>query len=154
MSPQKDKAVINYYAKVARELDSEDGSQLIEFIALLPLIFMAFLIGWQFLLAGHTFIVTANAAREGARAAAVCNADIFVAIDAAKEAIPEVFDASVIPIPSGEKVSVTVRTKIPVIQVFSRLASRETLEQNTTRLSLPDVVFTTTMRKERKCRAQ
>lgn len=53
-------------------IHEERGSQLVEYIAILPMLFIAALIGWQMFMVGHTFIVTANAAREGARALAVC----------------------------------------------------------------------------------
>lgn len=121
------------------ELDSEQGSQVLEFIILLPMIFMVFLIGWQFLLAGHTFIVTANAAREGARALAVCNASFVEAYDAANDSVADVFDAIVIPIDGDDKVSVTVTTKIPAIKVF----------RGNVDVFLPPVPFTVEMRKER-----
>lgn len=59
-------------AQVASKLHEEHGSQLVEYIVVLPMLFIAVMIGWQFFLAGHTFVITANAAREGARTLAVC----------------------------------------------------------------------------------
>lgn len=52
-------------------LGEERGAELIEFVALFPLVLLFTLIVWQFALVGYTGIVAANAAREGARAAAV-----------------------------------------------------------------------------------
>lgn len=120
-------------------LNEEDGSQILEFIILLPMVLTMFLIGWQFLLAGQTFIVTANAAREGARALAVCNASIIEAHDAANDAIADVFKPFVLPIDGDDKVKVTVTSKIPAIKVF----------RGNVDVLLPPVPFTVEMRKER-----
>lgn len=54
--------------KLARE---ERGSQLLEFVAMFPLIIFAFLFIWQMALAAYTVVVAEGAARDGARVAAV-----------------------------------------------------------------------------------
>ncbi|SFE74268.1 TadE/TadG family type IV pilus assembly protein [Alteribacillus iranensis] len=50
---------------------NERGSQLIEFVAIFPLIIFAFLFVWQMALAAYTFVVAEGAARDGARVASV-----------------------------------------------------------------------------------
>lgn len=54
--------------KLVRE---ERGSQLLEFVAMFPLIIFAFLFIWQMALAAYTVVVLEGAARDGARVAAV-----------------------------------------------------------------------------------
>lgn len=53
-----------------RRLGGEEGSQLIEFLWLLPMSALLVLAIWQFMLAGYAEIVTVNAAMEGAHALA------------------------------------------------------------------------------------
>jgi hypothetical protein len=48
----------------------ERGVELIEFLGFFPLILLALVIAWQFMLVGYTGLVASGAAREGARAAA------------------------------------------------------------------------------------
>lgn len=52
-------------------LRSEEGSQVIEFIGVLPLVMLLVMIVWQFILAGGTELVAMNAAMEGAHALAI-----------------------------------------------------------------------------------
>lgn len=54
-----------------KRLGSEEGSQLIEFIGVLPLLMLLVLIIWQFVLAGGTQLVAMAAAMEGAHALAI-----------------------------------------------------------------------------------
>ena len=115
----------------------EDGSQFIEFIATLPFLLSTILIGWQFLVAGHTFIVTANAAREGARALAVCNATPGDAISAVRRSLPNGYNPMTNPMPGGGSVSVEVTNQIQVIDIF--ISVKEWI---------PPVTFKATMRKE------
>lgn len=49
----------------------ERGAETIEFLGTLPLVILTIAIIWQFALLGYTAVVTAGAAREAARAAAV-----------------------------------------------------------------------------------
>jgi len=49
-------------------LAREEGIELIEFVGLMPIVFILGLIVWQMMLFFHTQMITANAAREGARA--------------------------------------------------------------------------------------
>jgi len=120
-----------------KTLSEEDGSQLVEFIGVLPLVMATILIGWQFFLAGHTFIVTANAAREGARALAVCGASSGDAIAAVRRSVPAGYTPSTSPSAGGSAVTVQVSNQIPVIDIFSSVDEW-----------MPDVTFQAVMRKE------
>lgn len=115
----------------------EDGSQLIEFIGVLPWLAAIILIGWQFFLAGHTFIITANAAREGARALAVCEGNAGFAQQAVDRSVPSAY-TPLTNAQDGDPVTVIVTNKIPVIDIFKLVDEW-----------MPDVRFTATMRKER-----
>lgn len=117
----------------------EEGSQLFEYIAVLPFLMAIILIGWQFFLVGHTFIVTANAAREGARALAVCNSSAGAAREAAMRSLPQGYQAGASVEPqNGQSVTVWVKTDIPVIDIFKDYDEW-----------LPSVRFKAVMRKER-----
>ncbi len=122
-----------------RSADNEDGSQLIEYIAVVPFLFVVALIGWQFLLVGHTFVVTANGAREGARALAVCRGTSGDAVSAVNSSVASIFrpqtNAS-----RGRSAEVVVTTQIPVMDIFHNVQER-----------LPPVRFRAVMRSER-CR--
>ncbi len=122
-----------------RGVQSEDGSQLIEYIAVVPMLLTAALIGWQFLMAGHTFVVTANGAREGARALAVCRGTAGDATAAVNDAVAGVFQPQT-NASRGRSAVVEVTTKIPVIDIFRNFDER-----------LPPVRFRAVMRAE-KCR--
>ncbi len=58
--------------RIKQQLSREDGAEMIEFLGLLPILLMVGLIIVQLLLAGQTMMVALSAAREGARAAVVC----------------------------------------------------------------------------------
>ncbi|WP_102349125.1 TadE/TadG family type IV pilus assembly protein [Bacillus sp. Marseille-P3661] len=51
--------------------NNEKGSQVIEFVALFPLIILSILIIWQIGLIAFSLVVAESAARDGARAAAI-----------------------------------------------------------------------------------
>ncbi|MDA3129152.1 hypothetical protein GJS40_03625 [Aliibacillus thermotolerans] len=57
--------------KIVNYMKNERGSQLIEFVAVFPLIIFAFLFVWQMALVAYTVVVAEGAARDGARVAAV-----------------------------------------------------------------------------------
>ncbi|MBU8881367.1 pilus assembly protein [Bacillus sp. FJAT-29790] len=54
-----------------RYVKNEKGSQAIEFVAMFPLVILAFLIIWQIALIAFSLVVAESAARDGARAAAI-----------------------------------------------------------------------------------
>lgn len=120
--------------KIFQKLNEEDGVELIEFIGVMPLVFIIIFIGWQFFLAGHTIVTGIHAAREGARAAAVCgNYE-----EAVKRASPG-YSPVVIPITKGKAVGVRATYKVPMLKIPYVLTDRHKIE-------LP---FEATMRKER-----
>lgn len=93
-------------------IHEEEGVELIEFIGVLPLIFIMILIGWQFFLAGHTIISGMHGAREGARAMAVCGD----AVSAVRRASPS-YSPQVAPFASGNAVGVKVTYAVPMVRI-------------------------------------
>jgi Flp pilus assembly protein TadG len=91
---------------------NEDGSEIIEFLGLLPLLLMIGLIIVQVLLAGQTIMVANSAAREGARAAAVCE-DVGGAVVRASPG----FSPQIQRIPNGTEVTVKVSLQVPTIGI-------------------------------------
>lgn len=87
------------------------GIETIEFVGMFPLVLLALLIIWQLMLVGHTVIVAASAAREGARAAAV-DKNPYAAVEQASSG-----QAEVVSISGGDMRSVTVRARIPKINL-------------------------------------
>lgn len=54
-----------------KHLNNQRGSQVIEFMAVFPLVIFAFLFIWQMALGAYSYVVAENSARDGARVAAV-----------------------------------------------------------------------------------
>lgn len=125
-------------AAVQATLHDERGSQLFEYIAILPMLFIAMLIGWQMFMVGHTFIVTANAAREGARALAVCGGGNVQAVAnrTSPGYRPQVLQAT----RGGRTTTVRIGNDIPKIRIINFLDP-----------DLPQVYMTAKMRTE-ECR--
>lgn len=94
----------------------ELGAELIEFIGILPWLLIVALIIWQIYLAGHTIVVTASAAREGARTFAVCGGNAGQAVDAVNRASPGYHPRVELGGGSGS-VIVTVYNQIPTIPI-------------------------------------
>lgn len=57
--------------KFQQYIKNQKGSQLIEFLAVFPLIVFSFLLIWQIALAAYSVVVIESSARDGARVAAV-----------------------------------------------------------------------------------
>jgi TadE-like protein len=96
-----------------RRLHDERGQAAVEFVGVLPFVFVAGLIAWQLVLAGHVAWDAAGAARSGARAALVGrNAGA-----AARAALPA-------PLRSGTRVVAAggrgVRVSVPIPLVLYR----------------------------------
>lgn len=91
-------------------LQDERGSELIEFVGMFPLVILAALIAWQFILVGYAGIVAAGAAREGARAAAV-EKDVAAAVQAASAGLRCEVDYA----GGGEMRTVRVRVQVPKV---------------------------------------
>ena len=97
-----------------KHVGCERGAELIEYIGMVPLLLTVGLIIWQFMLAGHTMLITASAAREGARAFALCPPED--PYGAATRASPGFNDRQIQPeVGSNGYVAVTVRLKIPLV---------------------------------------
>lgn len=115
---------------------SEEGVELIEFIGVLPLLLVVALIGFQIFLVGHTMVVAGSAAREGARALAVCpQGDVGGAVQRASPGYsPEIRETN----RSGSTARVVVALQIPTIRIAHFIEER-----------MPKVTASATMRAER-----
>ncbi|WP_408011557.1 TadE/TadG family type IV pilus assembly protein [Pseudalkalibacillus sp. A8] len=92
---------------------NERGSQLIEFVAVFPMVILAMMIIWQMALVAYTVVVTEAAARDGARAAAVeGNAE-----EVAKRSAGNLKLESVNTEKGDEDVTVTVVANVPTVSI-------------------------------------
>lgn len=124
---------------VLRKIKNEEaGSEIIEYLGLLPILLMVGVIIVQLFLAGQTFLVTVSAAREGARAAAACG-DIGSAVD---NAIGSAIRHSWRRVTSGDEEAVTVIAEVPSI-------FRSILGYQGTIIRMPELSYTSKMRRER-----
>lgn len=57
--------------QMKKKINNEDGSATIEFLAMVPLVFLIMMILWQFLVAGYAVIVAQSALNEAAKTYAV-----------------------------------------------------------------------------------
>jgi hypothetical protein len=103
---------------IQRRLYEESGSQTVEFVAAFPFIVFSFLFIWQMALAAYTLVVSEAAARDGARVAAV-GGDFHTAVRNAAYGltIVEISPSSPPDLYTDEEVTVTVKAKVPVIDV-------------------------------------
>ena len=120
--------------KIKRLQSDESGAELIEFIGVLPILLMVAMIVWQLIIAAQTFVIASSAAREGARAAAVCpHGNITQAVQSASPGYdPEIRIGG-----GGGSVAVTVGLRIPTFRI-----------PYLPTLSLPTVYSTAVMRQE------
>ncbi|MCM3113223.1 TadE/TadG family type IV pilus assembly protein [Lederbergia lenta] len=95
---------------------NERGSQLIEFMAVFPMIIMALLFIWQVALVAYTVVVAESAARDGARVAAV-GGDYGSAVDRAAHGLQVSSSVSEGMTSYGEEVTVTVKATVPTIKI-------------------------------------
>jgi hypothetical protein len=101
--------MLRWFGKILR---AEDGVEIIEFLGLLPLLIGIGLVLVQVLLAGQTIMVAVSAAREGARAAAVCEPDVYGVVARASPG----FSARNVQVENaGQNVKVTVGLRMPLI---------------------------------------
>ncbi|MBM7095049.1 pilus assembly protein [Bacillus sp. H-16] len=108
---------------------NQKGSQTLEFVAVFPLIIFAFLFIWQMALVSYAIVVTEAAARDGARAASV-DGDYVQAVQSSAVGLDIVGTPgrSISESSYGQEVTVTVVTKVPMVQMpFVR-----NLDQNVT----------------------
>jgi hypothetical protein len=96
-----------------RELhEQEEGAEIIEFLGLLPFLLMVGLIIVQFMFAGQTIMVALSSAREGARAAVVCE-NIYGAVARASPG----FAPQVMVTRGANDIRVTVGLQVPTIDI-------------------------------------
>ena len=100
----------------ARRGGDELGAEIVEFIGAMPWLLLIGLVVWQFMVFGHCMLVTAAAARDGARVAAAWQD----ASSAVASSIGGAYEFRVQPGGCGgigNPVQVTVRTKVPIIDI-------------------------------------
>ncbi|GAK13684.1 TadE/TadG family type IV pilus assembly protein [Geomicrobium sp. JCM 19039] len=100
---------------------NQKGAQVLEFVAVFPLIIFAFMFIWQMALVAYGIVVTEAAVRDGARAAAVSEDHESAAREAIDNSsmgvqVNEV-DSNVTSTSYGEEVIVTLETYVPTINV-------------------------------------
>jgi Flp pilus assembly protein TadG len=96
-----------------RRLRDEHGQGSVEFVAVLPFVFVAALVAWQFVLVGHVAWGAAGAARAGARAALVGRDEG----SAARSALPRSLRSATRVSAAGRGV---VRVSVPIPLVLYR----------------------------------
>ncbi|MCF6139558.1 TadE/TadG family type IV pilus assembly protein [Pseudalkalibacillus berkeleyi] len=99
--------------KPRKIVKNERGSQLIEFIAVFPMVILAMLFIWQMALVAYTVVITESAARDGARAAAVEGN----AKEVAERSAGGLKLQSVTTNESAEEVTVIVVAKVPTVSI-------------------------------------
>jgi len=105
---------------------SERGVEVVEGIGMFFLLLMMGLIIWQFMVFGHQMVVTADAARQGARAAAAgYSCEIFLLLDTLPQYTALAFSDCNECQDSGDEVEVTARLQIPMV-VIRRFLLTET----------------------------
>ncbi|WP_416148242.1 TadE/TadG family type IV pilus assembly protein [Salipaludibacillus sp. HK11] len=116
-----------------RYVKNEKGSQTIEFVAIFPLIILSFLLIWQIALVAYAIVVTEAAARDGARTASV-NGDYRTVIERSAYGLDIVNEPEMSLGSSsyGEEVTITVETKVPVIQMPFIKNIEQTITSNAT----------------------
>ncbi len=99
--------------KFSTYFKNEKGSQTIEFLAVFPLVIVAFMIIWQMALVAYAVVVTEAAARDGARAASVGGN----AAEVAEKSAGGLKLTSVNAVESGDDVTVTVVSRVPTVSI-------------------------------------
>lgn len=102
--------------KIKKYVKNEKGSQLIEFLAVFPMIVMALLFIWQVALVAYTVVVAEAAARDGARVAAV-DGDYASAVDRAAYGLQVSSSKSEGEASYGPEVTVTVKAVVPTMNI-------------------------------------
>jgi hypothetical protein len=102
--------------RLARQAGDEKGAEIVEFIGMMPWLLMVGLIVWQFMVFGHCMLVTAAAARDGARAAASYGSAHGAVAASIGGAYPYLVQAGSCG-GTGSPVRVTVRAKVPIIDI-------------------------------------
>ncbi|GIN58129.1 hypothetical protein J8TS2_24480 [Lederbergia ruris] len=101
---------------VKKYIKNEKGSQLIEFLAVFPMVVMALLFIWQVALVAYTVVVAESAARDGARVASV-GGDYSAAVDRSAHGLEVSSSLSEGTTSYGKEVTVTVNATVPSIKI-------------------------------------
>jgi TadE-like protein len=102
---------------IKKYIKNERGSQLIEFLAVFPMIIFALLFIWQVALVAYAVVVSEAAARDGARVASV-EGDYEAAVESSAYGLDlQSVSSSTGDSSYGKNVTVTVVTKVPTVSV-------------------------------------
>jgi len=116
----------------ARWAHREEGtSELLEFLILVPILLAIALLIWQMFIFGHAMVVTANSAREGARAAAACEGSVAAGKEMARRAA---LGYQITPkIERGPReVKATIYTHVPMLRIPYLLPNARPVEIHAT----------------------
>lgn len=110
------------------QLGDQKGQAAVEFLTVLPLLIVALLVAWQFVVTGHCWWLTTEAARQAAREASVAQASQSVtplvrARRTVASVLPATWDAARVvslPAPGLVKVSLRVPLVAPLAAVVQR----------------------------------
>jgi hypothetical protein len=102
-------------ARLSGREQDEKGVEMVEFLGIMPWLLLTGLLMWQVMVFGHAALVTAAAAREGARSAAAYE-DAYGAVARSVGSYQFMVSAGACGA-EGAPVSVTVRLKIPIIDL-------------------------------------
>ncbi|WP_404453909.1 pilus assembly protein [Virgibacillus necropolis] len=103
-------------SNLLKRIKNERGSQLIEFLAVFPLIIFAFLLIWQMAMAAYTVVVSEAAARDGARVASV-EGDYQTAVERSAYGLDVTSSLITGSSSYGKEVTVIVHAKMPMISI-------------------------------------
>ncbi|MFT4415396.1 TadE/TadG family type IV pilus assembly protein [Fredinandcohnia humi] len=120
--------------EVTKQLQNEEGSATIEFLAMVPLVFFIMMVFWQFLVAGYAVMVAQSAVNEVAKTYATTGGDYYETELVARELIDDAggnlsFD-SIVPTRSGKNFELTLHVKLDLVFVPDKYVG-----------SLPDIPF-------------
>jgi hypothetical protein len=91
------------------------GAVLVEFAGLFPLVLVLMAAIWQCVLIGYTYSLAGNAADEGARAGAAAGGGADACADAAREHLPDAWEATVSCPLTGNVRRAVVELRVPVL---------------------------------------
>ncbi|ANX10958.1 hypothetical protein ABE41_002885 [Fictibacillus arsenicus] len=101
---------------IRKYLKNQKGSQLIEFVAVFPMVIFAMLFIWQMALVAYTVVVSEAAARDGARVASV-KGDYQATVQKSASGLDVQASHGYGSSSYGEEVTVTVTSKVPTVSI-------------------------------------
>lgn len=126
---------------IINALHEEDGTEIIQFIGILPLLMIVAMIGWQLLLIGMSLVVALHGTRVGAREMAVCGATSGYAEGIVYDISPPGFQPKNVDTWTTGSEAIA-KTVYPVLTIRIPHVLKE---------QLPDIRLTAVMPKEKRC---